>query len=44
MTLPNGIALSLDEKFLYVNNSGRDDPKIMRFDVENFEGEVFFNG
>jgi gluconolactonase len=45
MTLPNGIALSLDEKYIYVNNSDRaNDPKIMRFDTETFEGMLFFDG
>ena len=40
MSLPNGIALSNDEKFVYVNNAGNLDPKIMRFNLsslmENF--------
>ena len=47
MTLPNGIALSLDEKSLYVNNSGRDDPKIMRFDdglKVHSSGNIFTSG
>ena len=45
MTLPNGITLSLDEKYIYVNNSDREnDPKIMRFDTKTFEGILFFDG
>ena len=44
MSIPNGIVLSLDEKYVYVNNSDTDDPKIMKFDTENFQGELFFDG
>lgn len=44
MTRPNGIALSLDEKYIYVNNSDRNDPKIMRFNSKSFKGKVFFDG
>lgn len=44
MTRPNGIALSIDEKYIYVNNSDRDDPKIMRFNSKSFKGKVFFDG
>ena len=45
MTLPNGIALSLDEKYIYVNNSDREnDPKIMRFDTKTYQGILFFDG
>ena len=44
MSIPNGIVLSLDEKYVYVNNSDTEDPKIMKFDTENFQGELFFDG
>ena len=44
MTRPNGIALSLDEKYIYVNNSDRNDPKIMRFNSKSFKGKLFFDG
>ena len=45
MTRPNGIALSLDEKYIYVNNSDRENgPKIMRFDSKTYEGILFFDG
>ena len=44
MSLPNGIALSLDEKHVYVNNCGSEDPKIMKFDTKTFEGNIFFDG
>ena len=29
MSLPNGIVVSKDEKYLYINNAGKLDPKIM---------------
>ena len=45
MTRPNGIALSLDEKYIYVNNSDRENgPIIMRFDTKTYEGILFFDG
>ncbi len=44
LSLPNGIALSLDEKYIYVNNSGQKDPKIMRYNTKTFKGEIFFDG
>ena len=45
MTLPNGIALSLDQKYIYVNNSDREnDPKIMKYDTTTFQGTLFFDG
>lgn len=45
MTRPNGIALSLDESYLYVNNSDADNPVMMRYEVNNdWTGEVFFDG
>ena len=44
MSLPNGIAVSNDEKYIYVNNAGSEDPKIMRFNSKTFKGEVFFDG
>ena len=45
MSRPNGIALSLDEKYIYVNNSDpKNDPKILRFKTSNFEEKLFFDG
>ena len=44
MTLPNGIALTLDEKFLFVNNSDADNPVIILFNVATNKGELFFDG
>tara|TARA_B100000575_G_scaffold287229_1_gene285211 strand:+ start:2155 stop:3132 length:978 start_codon:yes stop_codon:yes gene_type:complete len=45
MSRPNGIALSLDEKYIYVNNSDpKNDPKILRFKTSNFKEKVFFDG
>jgi len=45
MSRPNGIALSLDEKYIYVNNSDpQNDPKILRFKTSNFEERLFFDG
>ena len=45
MSRPNGIALSLDEKYIYVNNSDpKNDPKISRFKTSNFEEKLFFDG
>ena len=44
--LPNGIALSPDEKFLYVNKMGMLDqnPQIIKIDLQNMSSEVFFKG
>ena len=44
MSLPNGIVVSKDEKYLYVNNAGKVDPKIMRFNLSSLKGELFFDG
>tara|TARA_B100000941_G_scaffold285187_1_gene256880 strand:- start:289 stop:1287 length:999 start_codon:yes stop_codon:yes gene_type:complete len=44
MSLPNGIAVSNDEKYLYVNNAGKEDPKIMRFNLSSLKGKLFFDG
>tara|TARA_B100000686_G_C16795364_1_gene981893 strand:+ start:582 stop:1583 length:1002 start_codon:yes stop_codon:yes gene_type:complete len=44
LSLPNGIALSLDEKYLYVNNSDGKNPIMTRYDLENNTNEVFFDG
>ena len=45
MSRPNGIALSLDEKYIYVNNSDpQNDPKILIFKTSNFEEKLFFDG
>ncbi len=44
---PNGIALSLDEKILYVANSYANNPVIIAFDVQNgalSNRRVFFDG
>lgn len=44
--LPNGIALSPDEMFLYVNKMGMLDqnPQIIKIDLQNMSSEVFFDG
>ena len=44
MEFPNGVGLSLDEKYLYVNSSNMSKPEMMRFDLTNGKGELFFNG
>ncbi|MBT4708637.1 MAG: SMP-30/gluconolactonase/LRE family protein [Flavobacteriaceae bacterium] len=45
LSLPNGIALSNDEKYLFVNNSDDNNPVITRYDVgDNFSSELFFDG
>jgi len=44
MEFPNGVGLSPDEKYLYVNSSDMTKPEIMRFDLKSGEGELFFNG
>ncbi len=45
LTRPNGIALSLDENYLYVNNSDKDRPVMMRYEVNNnWAPSVFFDG
>ena len=44
VSIPNGIALSLDEKYIYVNNSDGESPVIMKFDLSNNSGELFFDG
>lgn len=45
LSRPNGIALSLDERYLYVNNSDPDYPVMMRYDVtDNWASEVFYDG
>ena len=44
MELPNGIALSPDQKWIYVASSDMKDPKMWRFSSEDGEGEVFFDG
>ena len=33
-----------ERRFCHVNNSDTEDPKIMKFDTENFQGELFFDG
>jgi gluconolactonase len=47
LTRPNGIAISVDEKSLYVANSDSKNPVIMKYQITD-EGvnnpEVFFNG
>jgi gluconolactonase len=44
--LPNGIALSPDEMFLYVNKMGTLDqnPQIIKIDLQNMSSKVFFDG
>ena len=46
--VPNGLALSPDEKFLYVNKMGNPfsltSPKIIRIDLNNLKSETFFDG
>ena len=44
MELPNGIALSPDQKWIYVGSSDMKDPKMWRFSVEDGSGGVFFEG
>ena len=47
LTIPNGIAISNDQKTLYVNISDRKDPKIMAYDITSdgvANGRVFFDG
>ena len=44
MELPNGIALSPDQKWIYVASSDMKDPKMWRFSSEDGEGKVFFDG
>ena len=46
INLPNGIALSTDEKFIYVNKMGMFDgvPNIIKLDLQTLESEVFFDG
>ncbi len=47
LSIPNGIAISNDQKTLYVNVSDREDMKIMAYDVTSSgvtNGRVFFDG
>ena len=46
LELPNGIALSNDERYLYVNSSNTaENPIILRFDLEkDNKSELFFDG
>ncbi len=47
ITVPNGVAVSNDQKTLYVNVSDRKDPKIMAYDITSSgvtNGRVFFDG
>jgi gluconolactonase len=46
LDLPNGLALSNDERYLYVNSSNTTvNPVILRFDLENDNNsELFFDG
>ena len=41
MDLPNGIALSPDQKWIYVGSSDMKDPKMWRFSAEDGSGGVF---
>ena len=46
LSLPNGVALSNNERFLYVNSSNTtENPVILRYDLENDnKSELFFDG
>ena len=47
LSIPNGIAISNDQKTLYVNVSDREDMKIMAYDITwsgVTNGRVFFDG
>mgnify|MGYP001997438508 FL=1 len=47
LSIPNGIAISNDQKTLYVNVSDREDMKIMAYDITSSgvtNGRVFFDG
>jgi len=44
MTKPNGVVLSRNERYIYVNNSDRKDPKIMRYNTKTYKGKKFFDG
>ncbi len=47
LSIPNGIAISNDQKTLYVNISDREDMKIMAYDIISTgvtNGRVFFDG
>lgn len=45
LSLPNGIAISKDDNYLYVNNSDAANPVITRFDLQDDnKSQVFFDG
>ena len=47
LSIPNGIAISNDQKTLYVNISDREDMKIMAYDITSTgvtNGRIFFDG
>ena len=44
MNRPNGIALSLDGKHIYVGNADRESPFIMQFSTDDYESKVLFDG
>ena len=44
MSRPNGIALSRDQKHIYVGNAERKRPYITRFSTEDYTGKMFFDG
>ena len=44
MKLPNGIALSKDQKWIYVGSSNMKDPKMWRFSTKDGSGGIFFDG
>ncbi len=44
MDFPNGMGLSADEKWLYVNSSDMGNPHINRYSTKTGEGGLFFNG
>ena len=48
VSMPNGLGLSPDERFLYVNSMGapfsQSTPKIMRIDLSDMSQSIFFDG
>jgi len=48
VSIPNGLGLSPDERFLYVNSMGapfsQSTPKIMRIDLSDMSQSIFFDG
>ena len=44
MDFPNGVGLSLDGRWLYVNSSNMADPEMMRFSTADGTGGLFYKG